>query len=280
MSHRAFLRVLQLLLLTLLLMRPGFARGELPTADPLGFFTNLSSRLLQSELGLSLNRIQIYPTNQYSPAVHRLLRVTANILDATNNRFNTNYPYLPSVFRPVFTNDNGQIYICGYEEEHGLGYTNIWRDLNDPTARAALRARDCVHGIPFVIAARKGFPNFNEFAMQTVFQITRRLQITRPSVNTPKINWQTNQMFTLGISNVLGVELWNSYRSNYARAVDIFAANELTVTLTNDFGLVRTQQHSSFASFSVPASDPRLADCGSLGFPLEHQPATPVALGQ
>jgi|KBSSwiStaDraftv2_1062776.scaffolds.fasta_scaffold122347_3 hypothetical protein len=65
------------------------------TSDPLGFFTNLASRLLQSELNLSLTRIQVYPTNQYTPAVHRLLQVTANILDATTNRFNANSPYLP-----------------------------------------------------------------------------------------------------------------------------------------------------------------------------------------
>lgn len=122
MSLRASLRVLQLGLLSLLLMRPDSSRGEVSTADPLVFFTNLSSRLLQSEIGLSPNRIQVYPTNQYSPAVHRLLQVTANLLDATTNRFNTNYPYLPSVFRPLFTNDNDHIYICGYEEEHGLGY--------------------------------------------------------------------------------------------------------------------------------------------------------------
>lgn len=106
---------------------------HLDANDPLGFFTNLASRLLQSELNLSLARIQIYPTNQYTPAVHRLLQVTANIYDATTNRFNTDYPYLPSVFRPLFTNDGGSIFICGYAEEPGPGYlTNHWRDLNIP----------------------------------------------------------------------------------------------------------------------------------------------------
>lgn len=234
---------------------PGRVKAELSTADPLGFFTNLSSRLLQSEAGLSLNRIQVYPTNQYTPAVHRLLQVTANILDATTNRFNTNHPFLPSVFRPLFTNDNDRIFICGYEEENGPGYTNAWRDLNDPAARAMLQRRDYVYGVPVIIGAKQGFPNFNEFAMQTVFQLSRELQIVRPTVNAPQNTWQTNQMFVLGVSNVVGVELWNSYRTNYPRAVDILAVNLMTATLTNNFGLVLTQQTLLSSSLSVAASN-------------------------
>ncbi|MCX6913125.1 MAG: hypothetical protein NT167_08780, partial [Verrucomicrobia bacterium] len=42
------------------------------TESPIGFFTNVANRLLQSQLNLSLNRIQLYPTNQYTPSVHRL----------------------------------------------------------------------------------------------------------------------------------------------------------------------------------------------------------------
>ena len=253
--HRAKSAVLILGVLAALFIHPPKTHGELSTAAPLGFFTNLSSRLLQSEWGLNLNRIQIYPTNQYTPAVHRLLQVTANILDATTNRFNTNYPYLPSVFRPLFTNDNSYIYICGYEEETGLGYTNAWRDLNSPTDRAALQPRDCVYGIPVIIGAKKGFPNFNEFAVDTVFQITRRLQIVRPTTVAPRSTWQTNQMFVLGISNIFGLELWNSYRSNYTRGVDLFADVLSSVVLTNNFGLSLTQRFFSQASFAVAASN-------------------------
>ena len=65
------------------------------TDSPIGFFTNVANRLLQSQLGLSLNHIQVFPTNQYTPAVHRLLQVTANLYDATTNRPDTDYPYLP-----------------------------------------------------------------------------------------------------------------------------------------------------------------------------------------
>ena len=77
-------RLCQISLLALGFVTSAQAGPKLDTSDPLGFFTNLASRLLQSELNLNLTRIQVYPTNQYTPAVHRLLQVTANILDATN----------------------------------------------------------------------------------------------------------------------------------------------------------------------------------------------------
>ncbi|MCW5556075.1 MAG: hypothetical protein KIS67_28450 [Verrucomicrobiae bacterium] len=228
--------------------------SKLDTSDPLGFFTNLSARLLQSELGLKLGRIQVWPTNHYSPAVHRLLQVSANILDSTTNRFNDSYPYLPSVFRPRFTNDGQTIYICGYEEAGPAALTNVWRDLNDPADRDALQEGDYVHGIPVVIGAKKGFPNFNEFAMQSVFQITRRLQLTRPSVSAPRSTWQTNQVFIMGISNILGVELWNSYRSNYPRTMHIVVENNIAMQLTNDTGFVLTTSVNLPVSLSVPSN--------------------------
>src|SRR6185436_20487323 len=110
-------RLCQISLLALGFVASAQAGPKLDTSDPLGFFTNLASRLLQSELNLSLTRIQVYPTNQYTPAVHRLLQVAANIYEATTNRFNDAYPYFPSVFRPVFTNEGGSVYIAGYVDE-------------------------------------------------------------------------------------------------------------------------------------------------------------------
>lgn len=95
--------------------------GPLVSTDsPIGFFTNVASRLLQTQLGLGLNHIQVFPTNQYTPSVHRLLQATANLYDATTNRSDTGYPYLPLVFRPVFANQAGGtnfgVFIIGYEE--------------------------------------------------------------------------------------------------------------------------------------------------------------------
>jgi hypothetical protein len=71
--------------------------------------------------------------------------------------------------------------------------------------------------------------------MQSVFQITRKLEIQRPSLTAPFSTWRTNVMYLIGITNVLGVELWNSYRSNFNRAVNIYVTGELTMSLTNNF---------------------------------------------
>jgi hypothetical protein len=156
----------------------GVAGPLVSTESPVGFFTNVAARLLvQSGLNLSPNRIQVYPTNQYTPSVHRLLQVTANVYDATTNRTLTPCPYVPSVFRPLFTNDSGAIYICGYVEETGTNLLSApLRDVADPVDRAALQPTDMVYGVPVIIGAKKAFPNFNEFAMQTLVQVTRKLQ--------------------------------------------------------------------------------------------------------
>ena len=85
------------------------ATPQIATDSPVGFFTNVAARLLSAEMNLDLNHIQVYPTNQYTPAVHRLLQVTANIFDATSTN------YYPSVFRPVFSQDaSGNVFIVGY----------------------------------------------------------------------------------------------------------------------------------------------------------------------
>ena len=208
-------------------------------ANPIDFFTNVASRFLRSELNLDLTRIQIYPTNQYTPAVHRLLQVAANLYEATTNRFNDDYPHLPTVFRPFFTKDGTNVYIGGYVEETNTDFlSHTLRDLVSPTVAEALQPDDLVLGVPLVIGAKKGLPNFNAVAMESVFQITRKMQYSRPSLNWPPdySQWQTNIMYVLGISNTVGVASWNSYRSNYTRPVDIYVTDYLTMLLTNDDG--------------------------------------------
>ena len=79
-----------------------------------------------------------------------------------------------------------QIYICGFEEVTDAdmpGSVQPMVDLSDPNARANLQPHDMVYGIPLVIGAKKGFPNFNEFAMQTQVQVTRKLQFHRPGLH-------------------------------------------------------------------------------------------------
>ena len=76
-----------------------------------------------------------------------------------------------------------------------------------------------VYGVPWIIGAKKGFPNFNKFNLQSAFQLTRKLQVTRQSTNDTYADnpdhYNFNQMFNLSLSNQLGVECWNSYTNGY-----------------------------------------------------------------
>src|SRR5208283_6149016 len=113
---------------------------------PVQFFTNAAIRLLANAgyavgaanstsnillLGTALVNgtylpvtnlnIPIYPTNYYTPSVHRLLQLAANIYDATTNRnFNvlTATNGFPSVFRPIIRHNiaSQQYLIVGYTE--------------------------------------------------------------------------------------------------------------------------------------------------------------------
>jgi hypothetical protein len=205
--------------------------------SPIGFFTNVASRLLRSELGVDLNRIQIYPTNQYTPSVHRLLQVTANVYDAATNRPISDYPFLPSVFRPLFTNDGGAIYIRGYAEETGTNLLNAtMRDVTDPADRTALQPMDIVYGVPAIVGAKKGWPNFNEFGLESDITVARLLTFHRDVSNAPIT--RTNQTYAMGISNIFAVEAWNSYSNSFPRALQMTIRTEITSIVTNEEGVI------------------------------------------
>jgi hypothetical protein len=220
----------------------------LNTDNPVSFFTNVASRLLSTELNVSLTQIEIYPANQYTPAVHRLLQVSANIYDATSTNF------YPARFRPLFTVDSaGNVFICGYEQQ-----TNFMHQSNEldsgvnPDIAAPVNAADLlglpantvietnVYGIPWVIGVKRGLPNFNEFTMESAVQVTRKLQFTRNINTIPASDFHTNQMYLMNITNFYGVECWNSYfdKSNYTSPygsgpLDIVVRNVASMTLTN-----------------------------------------------
>jgi hypothetical protein len=229
------------------------ARQELG-ADPTGFFTNVAARLLSSELNLPLSHIQVYPTNEYTPAVHRLLQLAANLYDATTNRsVLTAYPYLPSVFRPLFRRDtNGAVWIAGYREVTDARMADaatapMMVDLENDTNRLDIlpaatpfdpddQNEPMVYGMPLVIGAKKGFPNFNQFGLDTAVTATRTLVLRRLDAWQPVS--QTNQMCTLGISNVLRVQAWNSYTSTFSRPLLLSVAVNVMLALTNESGAI------------------------------------------
>jgi hypothetical protein len=240
---------------------------------PAGFFTNAADRMLRAyfpypiiytTIGnvlvtnyLSITNIPIYPVNYYTPAVHRILQLAANMYDAstTNRMFDSvptgqvNMAY-PSVFAPYFiytkTGNVTNISVCGYQEvanyAQNVPLLNValppydlrrTPDLNTillNTANVPFAAN--IYGVPYVVGVKKGFPNFNKFASSPIVQISRKLQIVKPSESAAPLTWHTNVQYTIGISNTFGVECWNSSATNYGRSVTIYAGNDFSMGLT------------------------------------------------
>ena len=216
------------------------------------FFTNAVNRLLQAQgVNFSPGAIPVFTNNTfaYSPSVHRLLQLAANIYDATINSNYVGaatYPYLPSVFRPVFSKFTNNVYITSFVE---VTSTNSLLLPGSKVVELAtqgvgsLNANDLVFGVPVVIGAKKGLPNFNEFAMQNVFTITRKMQVHRTTTD-KTATFTTNLQYSVNVSASFGVGAWNSYTSNYTRPVDIFVYLNTpydpalpSMVLTNDAGL-------------------------------------------
>lgn len=213
---------------------------------PVDFFTNAANRLLKNagyEFTIGQD-FQIYPTNFYTPSVHQLLQLAANMYDATTLRPGN----APSVFRPIFGKRPGSsgediIYIAGYQEEVDARLAIPTaappaRDLRYPADRSALAPGDLVYGVPLVIGSKKGFPNFNEFSMQTHVLVTRLLEFRRAPGQVAGPVVETNQMYVIGISNVFGMEAWNSYSNAYPRQLELIAVADMTSFMTNELGIM------------------------------------------
>ena len=208
--------------------------------------------------------IPVWVSNRfvYTPAVQRLLQLAANMYDATTNS------YFPSVFRPIFEHDNyGNVFIAGYTNLYSVqGGPNTVADPGDPQlampfdvasltnrSPAFTPIRDAnnnlvnVYGVPWIIGAKKGFPNFNEFVQANIVGVTRRLQVTR-DVNA-EINavnsghpgrvflTGTNQMYIFSLNSSFGLEFWNSYNSNFTDNVTTVYRGSTWLTITNDDSL-------------------------------------------
>ena len=205
------------------------------------FYTNLATRLLKSQgYSYDAGSIPVYTNGvfAFSPDTHRLLQVAANIYDASTNRTDRGgpeFPFLPSVFRPVFKIVGSNVFIGNWVEvTGGTAWTNTPRIITNPDVAVTVQPDDNLFDVPWIIGVKKGFPNFNEFSLRSVASITRRLLLEK-SVPSPR-PIRTNQMFLVGVSNLFAFEAWNSYPSNYSRDVEIIAINYITAELcfTND----------------------------------------------
>jgi len=199
-----------------------------------------------------VGHIPVLVSNQfvYSSAVNRLLQLAANMYDATTNNFGVNgnnYNY-PSVFRPTFwvAYEYGytNVYINGYQQVVLVSGTNDVQ-LNWPQEVTSLQFGAStnnypngvnVYGVPWIIGAKKGFPNFNKFGLQNVVQITRKLQVWRSTIpTTTSTVFATNQLYVFSVSNSIGIECWNSYSNSYPNPVQIVARDNITMLLTNSW---------------------------------------------
>jgi hypothetical protein len=180
----------------------------------------------------------------YTPAVHRLLQLAANLYDATTNG-NHN---LPHVFRPVFGRDAaGNIFIVSYmvvttvsgptDVQFAPPYDVPVLSLpNRPTVPIVNPNGSLVnvYGVPWIIGAKKDLPGFNQFHMINSVTVTRKLQISRTTTDPVTAIYTTNQMYVIGISNSVGISFWNSYTTNYPRPLTLYAQDLFYMTLTND----------------------------------------------
>ena len=176
----------------------------------------------------------------YNQAVHRLLQVAANIWDTKIN--SRALQGLPTVFRPVFRLQGNSLFITNFVEETSSA-TIALKTQNRPildifattnlTGRIPVDGNVLIYGVPPVVGARKGLPNFNEFNSEPILTMTRKLQVRKAGF----VIEETNQLFTMSLTMPSAVEFWNSYAANYARAVSVFVTNYTTLVITNDLGV-------------------------------------------
>lgn len=185
----------------------------------------------------AVTNIMLYPVNEYTPTVHRLLQLAVNIYDATTNRTAlSDAPHLPTVLKPTFEVVDTNIFISGYTEVTNTAFLNsfVLRDLNNPPDRAALASEPdgVVYDVPFLIGARKGFPNFNEYAMLNVAQVSRRAEVVKRTL-VDRAPWQTNLSYLVTVSNRFGLEFWNSYSDAFPRPLRLRVQGDVRMMLTN-----------------------------------------------
>jgi hypothetical protein len=229
-------------------------------ASDYGVYTNI----FRNDLTFGVTNIPVLVSNQfvYSPAVHRLLQVAANLWDAKPN--GRTERGLPTVFRPRFVVRGENIYISDFVEESTFGSIaantsgRVIIDIlatNNPAASIPADGNVLIFGVPPVVGARKGLPNFNEFQIETIFSITRKIQLRRSG----GVIDQTNQFYTMSLAMPSAAEFWNSYAANYfpAGGVIVSITNRTTFTMTNDLGINFTRTFVTGDRFTTNNAWPR-----------------------
>jgi len=236
-------------------------------------FTNTYGTITTGAFGVTNIPVYVEGRFVYTPAVNRLLQLAANLYDATTNRSAVLGKDYPSVFRPRFlvVNTNGfkNVYIDGFVDVSTANSIAVGTAPLDPPSditsfvfqeNAGVNdARGNVYGVPWIIGAKKGLPNFNQFMNLNTVQVTRKLQLQRDDPFSPggtaSNPTYTNQMFLISITNRIGVAFWNSYSNNFVPNgnLTVFARSFVDMTLTNNYqGVVSSATHDFL--FAPPAT--------------------------
>ena len=152
------------------------ARTAPDVSNPTGFFTAIADKLLRSTFSFGVTNIPVCSNGVfvYTPAVQRLLQLSANIYDAANTNF------FPVVFKPLFARDvSSNLFIIGYQQVTNVSGTTDPQlsPPYDPMQLLNYSATNTlitdahgpvnVYGVPWIIGAKKGLPNFNSFTWTT-----------------------------------------------------------------------------------------------------------------
>jgi hypothetical protein len=220
-----------MLAVALALASRGFA-GEAET-----FFLRTSDALLHRQFGKRLAEVQVSPTNEVTAPIFRIFQLTANLWDATRTND------LPSIFRPLFRAEGNRLFLAGFTNDNSMAGLETFLASDVP-------------GVPLVIAARKGFPGFNEFTLRSDAIVQRRLEAVRDQPPRPgRFPIATNQMYLLSVSNFFGAEFWNPFarQAPYPRDLTIYVSNHVTIWLSNSMGFQTSAVRQMFATTNIPA---------------------------
>ncbi len=214
--------------------------------------------------------VQAYRTNYvYNPQVHRMLQLAANIYDYTSNTngISASAPGLPSVFRPLFYTDKGTnqvVRLAGYTQVNFWEdrYFSNWYSTDDPRFLNSLlssvtpgsipggqiKAETAKpYGIPWVIGAKRGLPEFHEAFWQSAIQVTRRLLFTRRAAQSVMgasevpfsggngKGFDTLVQYRLRITNAVAADAYYAYTNPLPRGVKIQVKNFHTFTLKSEY---------------------------------------------
>ncbi len=191
----------------------------------------------------------VIETNQlYSARIHQILQQAANLYDSIRGVAPGEVrPYYPTVFRPMFKTEGNNVYVINYElmtrppADVMFNAARPWRDLEmneRPTG-----TDDFVYDVPMILGARQGFPNFNEFASQTILQAVRRLTLFKPAGVTNDLSRCTlTEELSFNVQNRYAFEMWYSYYTNlYNRPLGLYFSNSLVVSLRSNNAVIATR---------------------------------------